>query len=157
MKKLKISLNKDGIDHINIYSKSKVYLGRLLSNFAHSPINTDDGPFISIEGYWYWLLCSHSQRDELRTKFDAEAKSLGRELGVNDSNPIRESEQFKEKIKKAIRLKIAANPILSKMLKDSKLPFVHYYVHNNKVQSLSIYDWWLDEFTKIREELKKQN
>ena len=45
----------DGITHINVYSKGKTTLGRWLTNFAHTPIDTIDGHFESIEGYWYWL------------------------------------------------------------------------------------------------------
>ena len=55
----------DGIDHINIYSKGKTSLGRWLSNFAKSPIETEDGHFDSIEGYWYWYWLS-SKDDTLR-------------------------------------------------------------------------------------------
>jgi len=41
----------DGVTHINIYSKGKTSLDRALSNFAHTPIETVDGKFASIEGY----------------------------------------------------------------------------------------------------------
>ena len=33
----------DGITHINIYSQGKTQLGRFLSNFEPSPIETEDG------------------------------------------------------------------------------------------------------------------
>jgi hypothetical protein len=42
----------DGITHINIYSKGKTELGRWLSNFTYHPIETEDGKFDSVEGYW---------------------------------------------------------------------------------------------------------
>lgn len=55
---------KDGIDHINIYSKAKTALGLFLSNFAQCDLETEDGEFSSIEAYWYWLLCSpHPKTD----------------------------------------------------------------------------------------------
>ena len=44
---------EDGITHVNVYSRGLTTLGRWLSNFAHCPIETEDGPFASIEGYWY--------------------------------------------------------------------------------------------------------
>ena len=40
----------DGVHHINVYSKSKTEIGRWLSNFSYSPIQTKDGDFESIEG-----------------------------------------------------------------------------------------------------------
>jgi len=46
---------KDGIDHINLYSRGHTELGQYLSNFAYTPIQTEDGRFNSIEAYWYWL------------------------------------------------------------------------------------------------------
>ena len=33
-----IDPSKDGIDHINIYSKGKTELGKYLSNFTYAPI-----------------------------------------------------------------------------------------------------------------------
>lgn len=48
---------KDGIDHINVYSKGKTALGRFLSNFAETDLETKDGHFASVEAYWYWLTC----------------------------------------------------------------------------------------------------
>ena len=48
--------NEDGITHINICSKGKTELGRLLSNFAHTPFWLQGaGRFESVEGYWFWL------------------------------------------------------------------------------------------------------
>lgn len=38
-----INPEEDGITHINIYSKGKTDLGRMLSNFAKFPIETVDG------------------------------------------------------------------------------------------------------------------
>ena len=46
---------EDGITHINIYSKGQTELGKMLSNFAKFPIQTVDGNFMSVEGYWYFL------------------------------------------------------------------------------------------------------
>jgi len=65
---MKFSRNDDGLSHINIYSKGMTELGRLLSNFANTPVNTpQDGKFTSIEGYWYWLLGKNDNREVLRT------------------------------------------------------------------------------------------
>lgn len=108
-----IDYKKDGVDHINIYSKGKTSLGRFLSNFAQADIETEDGNFASIEGYWYWLICPSTidpnckecdgngvtvlgsgqqtyfgscnvcSRDYLKELFGKEAKTYGRELQHN--------------------------------------------------------------------------
>jgi hypothetical protein len=44
-----IDYKKDGIDHINVYSKGKTPLSRFLSNFAEADLETEDGNFASIE------------------------------------------------------------------------------------------------------------
>ncbi len=76
---------EDGITHINIYSKGKTELGRLMSNFALSPFSVPQhGEFKSIEGYWYWL----STGDEsLRDLYGYEAKKAGRKLRGDDWSP----------------------------------------------------------------------
>lgn len=43
----------DGIDHINVYSGGATELGRLLTNFAHTPFENEYGKFESVEGFWY--------------------------------------------------------------------------------------------------------
>lgn len=111
---------KDGIDHINIYSKGKTVIGRKLTNFAKHPFTCEDGDFKSIEGYWYWLSCKD---DRLRKLSGFEAKKLGRELRAADWV---KDEWFKEKILKAIQIKLDD---LRSELKGITLPFAHYYVY----------------------------
>jgi predicted NAD-dependent protein-ADP-ribosyltransferase YbiA (DUF1768 family) len=124
---MKLDPSKDGIDHINVYSKGATKLGRFLSNFAYSPIETEDGHFDSIEGYWYWLGC---KLDVLRTVHGWEAKRLGRELGSPD---WQDSAEFKRKILAALETKIETNEALKSALRACLLPLKHYYVYGNKV------------------------
>ena len=43
----------DGVDHINIYSRGKTQLGRMLSNFYLSPFNHPVyGGFNTVEGFY---------------------------------------------------------------------------------------------------------
>lgn len=113
---MKLDPLNDGVDHINVYSKGKTALGRFLTNFAYSPIITEDGPFQSIEGYWYWLGCKD---DDLRMVHGWEAKQLGRALGASD---WQDTGTFKTKIMKAIEAKLDANPARLAELRASKLP-----------------------------------
>jgi hypothetical protein len=51
-----IKPSEDGVTHINVYSRGNTELGRLLSNFAHTPFSHPEfGEFASVEGFWYWL------------------------------------------------------------------------------------------------------
>lgn len=145
---------EDGHTHINIYSKAKTRLGFLMSNFARMPIETKDGYFTSIEGYWYWLGISERslEREQLRLLYGFEAKKRGRELGAKDWHG---DSNFKNKILAALEIKVNTYHELREMLEYyPKLPFTHYYVFNNKVIQLKegqwIIDWWEAKRKKIQ-------
>jgi hypothetical protein len=144
---LKLIANEDGRTHINVYSNGKTELGRFLSNFSYSPIITEDGKFESIEGYWYWIGCKHPNRDLLRSAYGASAKSLGRNLGSPDWIS---SEVFKDKIKKAIQIKLESNPQKFSELKSSKLPLAHYYVYAEKIIKVPGANWILEFIDSFR-------
>lgn len=137
----------DGLDHINIYSQGKTDLGRWLSNFANAPIEIPNkGEFQSIEGYWYWLGCKD---DKLRELHGIEAKKYGQ------NKKRKEVKNFEEKIKKAILIKLKTYPDMRNKLKESYLPFEHYYVFKNKkVKGSAI--WVIDFIEDIRRSLNKE-
>lgn len=142
-----IDHTKDGIDHINIYSKGKTALGQWLSNFAKDIFMCDDGEFYSIEGYWYWLGCTHKDKDKLKYLYGYMAKRVGRELGAKD---WQDTEEFKIKIKTAMEIKLYGNVKKLKIFKESELPFKHYYVHNGKVVDVPENQWVLDHWEYLR-------
>lgn len=140
----------DGKTHINVYSKGRTKLGRMLSNFYHAEFTIpNDGTFQSIEGYWYWLSCKN---DKLRTLHGYEAKRQGRILRAEDwlENP-----EFKNKIRQAILNKITQNPDIAKALKASELMLTHYYVdqQNNPIV-VNEADWMLEFIEEVRAALK---
>src|SRR5574342_342059 len=94
----------DGVTHINIYSKGKTELGRWLSNFTEASIETEDGHFASIEGYWYWL---STKDDALREMVGNAAKKYGRAMRGKDWV---ETEEFRGKIRRALDVKFATYP-----------------------------------------------
>ena len=150
---------EDGIYHINIYSQGKTELGKMLSNFAKFPIQTADGNFLSVEGYWYYLSISENEprREELRTVYGFEAKRLGKEilLQTNNGKNSRRDENFEEKILKAIWYKFRRNAHLLKPEYNS-LPFEHYYNYNGKVINVKHkYLWMIEGITKMRDALLK--
>ena len=121
----------EGLDHVNIYSKSGLWLGRELSNFSKCELDLGDhGKFNSIEGYWFWL----GTRDErLRTLYGYQAKKLGTELSKVKQKLLTEKE-FRNLICLAIEQKIYKNQkLLDELLKLdlNKTPLTHYYYYGN--------------------------
>lgn len=142
---------EDGVTHINVYSKGRTELGRLMSNFAYSPFTHPfHGDFDSIEGYWYWLSTGD---DRLRKLSGYEAKKLGRELRSADRPSDDLFTNFQVCIKEAIDAKVKSNGRLRELLRLSSLPFVHYYVMYDKVLPQPSDDWIMRHWEKTRREL----
>ncbi len=123
----------DGKNHINIYSRGRTELGRWLSHFQHHPIETEDGVFNSLEGYWYWL---DSYHDDLRMVSGIEAKILGQRLrpsyAVGDIRPPNDAEK-EERIIQATKVKLDTMPSdIRHQFFANNLPFIHAYLHNGK-------------------------
>lgn len=138
----------DGVEHINIYSKGKTVLGRLLTNFAKTPFtHALYGEFVSVEGFWYWL-SSGKKHNELRLLHGFKAKEYGKQFETV------ECATFQEDVKEAIRCKLRQNRDILKMLIDSNLPLEHYYwygdIEKPKVYNLPQYQWITDEIIRIR-------
>lgn len=137
---------KDGITHINVYSQGDTTIGTWLSNFSYSPIHMpEDGDFKSIEGYWYWL---SSRDDRLRDLIGFEAKKLGKSL---EKKYI--IDNFEDKIKLAIDIKIKSNSSMMKELCESSLPFCHYYAYDGKRKDAG-YEWIIEHIEDRRRLLK---
>lgn len=140
---LDIDPNEDGITHINVYSKAKTELGRFLSNFAHSPVNTPDGHFESLEGYWYWL---KTYDDYLRELYGYKAKEYGKKL------PVANQTVNKSKFKKALYQKVKNNSEWLKenpLWNDLSLPLKHYYVYGGEPKEAGG-QWVLDILEQLR-------
>lgn len=161
---MKFNPAEDGITHINIYSKGKTELGRLLSNFAYTPFElTIYGKFASVEAYWYWLLLydggAHPQGEtkKLRTLHGFAAKKFGKSLiskYLKDTQFTDHSEVFKRKIKVALKAKLDCNPDIKKQLIESTLPLTHYYVFNGKVKEAG-YEWQVEWWEQTRRQLQE--
>ena len=142
---------QDGLTHINIYSKGRTALGRFLSHFTKFPIETVDGRFESVEGYWYWLDSTHKEKDRLRFLWGFDAKKVGREL--RPEKPALTAE-FKSKILEANRIKLMSSPFLEEFV-QSDLPFAHYYVVGKGFPKEASDSEWLIEFwSRLRNDLK---
>lgn len=119
--------------------------------------DTDDGDFLSVEGYWYWLSIDDSvrEREELRYLYGFNAKSRGKEIlkETNDGKSSRFEPDFENKILKAIWYKLRRNANLLTP-EYRRLPIVHYYCYGGKVVDVtSKYQWLIDGITKMRDYL----
>lgn len=132
----------DGITHINVYSNGKTKLGRLLSNFADTPFRIPFwGEFRSVEGFWYWVMTGD---ERLRYTVGFEAKQLGKDL-----TRIRNHPTLRE-LRIAYRAKLLYNPKILKLLRENKLPLVHYYVYDGMPVPAKQWEWTAElwnEFT----------
>ena len=144
------------IDHLNVYSKSKSPLGRLLTNFARARIVTEDGAFMSVEGYWYWLSIPDGTpgKDDLRRLWGYRAKCRGRELR-KAAGHTRFEERFEDKIRMAVRYKLRHADASALMLPEGELPLAHYYVFDGRVRDVGPkFDWlvavWREELDSAR-------
>ena len=145
----------DGVEHINAYSKGRTHLGRLLSNFAHTPFTVPDGTFASVEAYWYWLGCQDPHRDELMPMHGPEAKRHGRLLRERGGGQT--LDDFQAHIKTALEAKISQNSTVSDLLAASSVPIVHYYVTPSGVRVPPMHQWVWRHVEKIRERLKEDS
>ncbi len=143
-----IPQGQDGVTHVNIFSKGKTELGRLLTNFAHTPVWTEDGHFESIEGYWYWL---SKQDGRLRTLVGWQAKRLGRTLPDKRALPMPE---FRRRIELACRAKVQQHPYIRRLLQESSLPFTHYYEYDGRRIDAG-FEWLANMWEQVRRELKE--
>jgi hypothetical protein len=141
--------DKDGIDHLNVYSKAKTKLGRDLSNFSHYPIiHPELGSFASIEGLWYWLT---RQDDRLRELSGFQAKELGKSLPKVKSYPEAE---FQRLVVLGLNAKLNTYPDLKGAVQACPLRFTHYYVYHfggeQKVVPTKDNEWILAVYEQAR-------
>ena len=161
---------EDGLTHINVWSKGKTELGRLASNFAHTPfMHPVHGHFSSVEGFWYWL-STGKQFNELRSLYGYDAKKAAQIIkekaeeahnaGDQNAGKWPHVDDFNAQIKKAILCKVQQTPRLQQLLKESTLPLAHYYVWgdppNHKVTVPSDVAWTYRYLESVRNWLNGQ-
>lgn len=135
----------DGVTHINVYSKGKTQLGKLLSNFAHTPFTFKEKRFESVEAYWYYEGRNDTWDDPyLRTLYGFRAKEYGKTLSKG-------TVPDKDKLKEVYKAKIQENSHILELLLLNKLPLDHYYVYGTKIVRPKEFLWT----ALLWEELKK--
>lgn len=139
----------DGIDHINIHSRASTELGVLLSHLNHMPfVHPHYGSFYSMEGFWFYARCGFNEAlaGRLRYLSGHRARKLGHTF------PLVKDEHFKEIIIAANYQKIFQNDRLRLLIRDSTLPFDHYYTFGDKSIHITPNggDWLIEGFEEIR-------
>lgn len=137
---------EDNDRHINIWTKSRSPLGRMLSNLAnYGFLHEDHGWFNCLEGYWYWLTtgCKHEQFKQMN---GFEAKQIGSKMERV------EMPDFQERFKEGMRLRLEQNAEIRDALLASALPFEHYYVYGQDVvrDVKDRHQWQLDFYDAYR-------
>lgn len=140
----------DGIDHINIYSKSQSELGRLLSNWAETMfVHPELGLFKTMEGFFAYL-ATGQKYDYLRTVSGFEAKKVLKDL------PRVAKRGFEDELQRALTYKFEQSPRIQELLRKHKnLPITHYYWYGQLGNNPRIVpnegDTWLEDgWNRIR-------
>lgn len=137
---------QDGVTHINVFSRGQTDLGRLLSNFAHTPFTILDQVFESVEGWWYWY-CTGQKYNHLKSLYGFKAKQEGKKY-ESVITPT------KEILFQIYESKVNSNPPIHHMLVNSTLPFTHYYVFNGEVVQTK-WEWTGSLWNEVRSYLKE--
>lgn len=155
--------DKDGITHINVYSKARTLAGRKLTNYAESPFKHPlFGHFQSMEGFWFWL-ASGKMYNKLRELSGFKAHQIGI-IACNgiDYESVKD-ERFFEHIIEGTKAKLRQNTdILQLLVETGDLPLVHYYydyqeinLEKAKVTYLPQHQWQMKVLMDIRKATKE--
>lgn len=125
--RVKLDPEKDGITHINVYSRGRTQLGVFLSNFPYTPFEHPTyGHFASMEAFWHYI-STGCRLEGIRTLTGIEAKHYAK------GYPQVTIPNFHEEIKFAIECKINAYPLHKAKLLLNTLPLRHYFVFSGNV------------------------
>lgn len=150
--------NDDGVKFINIYSKAKTSLGKQLTNMYHYTFIYDGIQFISVEQAWHFYKFSKypelaNQILQFKNSFDC--LKFARANQQEDASKSVQSPVFRLLMQDVIRTRIDADIDLKNQLRNSWLPFEHYYAYGDKVQDQrDKYEWLINIFEDYRTELQ---
>lgn len=150
----------DGKTHINVYSKGATELGRLLSNFAHTPfLLWGEGYFHSVESWWYWVKMSNINNSLLLPIFDENQLSeIKEQVGVFAKQYFRAINTLEDtyifnpgriQLKNVYIAKLKNHPRIKEMLFSNNLPMAHYYMMNYKKVNADRHLWTVELWEEI--------
>ncbi|MEZ5585027.1 MAG: hypothetical protein R3F37_21720 [Candidatus Competibacteraceae bacterium] len=145
---------------LNVWSRSEEEIGRLLSNFAHTPFQLDGIDYASVEAFYAALLIQNNEtkKARVRTYWGIRAKHEipktkperilhnGKHFGLG-------SEAHHAQIKRAIRAKLAAHPeIASAFVATRPRVIVHETGYPEKPDAEFPHGVFCRILTELREE-----
>lgn len=144
--------------HINIDSRAKTDMGKMLTHLYESKfVHPEFGPFQSMEGFWAYVR-NNGSGNQFRTMHGMTARRASQKV------KSRKIDFFYEIILEANFEKITQNTEgLADMLKESTLPFDHYYVFGPRGAELGadghlirppVAEMMIKMMTEIRDHLK---
>lgn len=117
---------------LNVYSRSAEDIGRLMSNFAHTPFTLDGLEYASVEGFYVALkFLEPAKRAKVSRLYGPVVKQMGKKSKIERSCYGGEwfafgSQDHVELIKRAIRAKLDAHPhIACAFAKTAPRPIIH--------------------------------
>jgi hypothetical protein len=149
-----LKVENDSIDHINVYTRGRTRLGRAMSNLSDCNIDHPrHGLFRTLEGLWYYLKTG-SNDDWYRLMSGYDCRKRGK-TGTTVWNT-----NFHRDFKIGMVLKILSNPLLMEELKESTLPFTHYYFFGKTPDKLKLmvpkgHEWQMEFWESMRRQLKE--
>jgi len=160
---MNIRIEDDGVTHVNVYSRGRTELGRLLSNFSNLPFIFEEQIYASVEAWWYvnslvlWGCVFDEETREavssLKFMHGASAKTLGRGLHSLLLGTERTQPPSREVLKAVYHAKIDAYPRLKSDLLGCKLPFDHYYVMSERIVHTPKHRWTGQLWNEVRADL----
>lgn len=153
-----LKVENDGVKFINIYSKAKNSLGKQLTNMFQYTFKYNDIEFNSVEQAWHFYKFSNypelaDQILQFKNSFDC--LKFARANKQDDASKSVQSPIFHVLMQDVIRTRIEADLDLQNMLRNSWLPFEHYYAYGDKVQDQrDKYEWLINVFEDYRTELQ---
>ena len=146
---------EDGITHINCYSKGATRLGRLLSNFAHSPFEIAGVAYASMEARWFELCtpnASPANHAVLRSQHGFSAKQTGKRLRDLEGCQVdTASAEFQLQVRQSLKCKLRFTCVKGGQFERSTLPLAHYYVYGPKVVPAG-HQWLIGMLEDLRRE-----
>lgn len=154
--------DQDGINHINVYTKSQTEIGKMLSNLSnYGFVHPEFGSFKTLEGFWFWLV-TDKKHHKLKELDGFNANKEGRKICDDSSidyDSITSSNQFRDTFKSGIECKLRQNTfILQKLVETKELPLTHYFFYSPRDGDLSRaktidkpqHQWQMDILEDIR-------
>jgi predicted NAD-dependent protein-ADP-ribosyltransferase YbiA (DUF1768 family) len=145
---------------LNVYSRSDEEIGRLLSNFAHTPFTLDGVTYASVEGFYVALkFLDEDKRARMAALYGPVVKNMGKKSKLVTTRYQGEwfdlgSKTHHALVKRAIRAKLEAHPEIARAsVSTLPRPIVHETGRPDPVGARFPAAVFCRMLTELREEL----